>query len=459
MLLRGTAAELYAAQPDVRRDGRRAPLRQITELTEALSRMRAAPAVTTLYEMQDSPLKVMIVGGGVAALEALIALHNLAEERVQLQLVTPHAEFAYRPLAVAEPFGLGEQRSYDLLRIAQEHGAALDLAEMVAVDADTHAIHTRDGRSLAYDVLLLAVGARPIVSIPGSVTVQGPGYTSRFRTVLRDLEEHRIRRVVFAVPSGASWPLPLYELALMTAARVAERGLRKVELSVVTPESEPLELFGPGASASLRGLLEERGVQLHTASYPADFREGELTLVPSGTLPAERVVSLPRLRGPEVAGLPNDPDGFIHVDLHGLVQGQPDVYAAGDATTCPIKQGGVAAQQADAAAEAIASRAGADVDPKEFRPVLRGLLLTGSTPRYMRAEVSGGRGEEWDVSEHALWWPPSKIAGRWLAPYLALRDKGVERAPAGLPVEVSVDSAALAQHSARLPQRWSSPAR
>ncbi len=390
--------------------------------------------------MPDSPLKVTIVGGGVAGLEALIALHNLAEERVQLQLVTPHAEFAYRPLAVAEPFGLGEQRSYDLLRIAQEHGAALHLGELAAVDAAAHAIHTRDGGSLAYDVLLLAVGARPMVSIPGSVTVQGPGYTSRFRTVLRELEERRIRQVVFAVPSGVSWPLPLYELALMTAARVAERGLRKVELSIVTPESEPLELFGPTASASVRELLDDRGVQLHTARYPADFREGELTLVPSGGLPAERVVSLPQLRGPEIQGLPIDPEGFIHVDLHGLVPGLPDVYAAGDATTCPIKQGGVAAQQADAAAEEIAARAGADVDPKEFRPVLRGLLLTGSTPRFMRAEVTGGRGEAWGLSEHALWWPPSKIAGRWLAPYLALHHEEQEEAPAGLPVEVSLDS-------------------
>jgi sulfide:quinone oxidoreductase len=401
--------------------------------------------------MQDSPLNVTIVGGGVAALEALIALRDLAAERVSLQLVTPDAEFAYRPLAVAEPFGLGEQRRYDLARIAEEHGAALHLAELEAVDAGAHAIHTRDAGSLGYDVLLIAVGARPTESIPGSVTVQGPGYTSHFRTVLRELEERSIRRVVFAVPSGASWPLPLYELALMTAARVAERGLRKVELSVVTPESEPLELFGPAASASLRELLKDRGVQLHTARHPADFRHGELTLVPSGSLAAERVVSLPRLRGPEIAGLPYDPEGFIQVDLHGLVQGEPDVYAAGDATTCPIKQGGVAAQQADAAAEAIAARAGADVDPKEFRPVLRGLLLTGSAPRYMRAEVSGGRGEEGDLSEHALWWPPSKIAGRWLAPYLA-SEKEMEGAPAGLPVEVSLDSPEVKRRALIVPR-------
>jgi sulfide:quinone oxidoreductase len=402
--------------------------------------MRPAPAATTLPQVKNAPPKVMIVGGGVAALEALIALRNLGQERVELELVTPHAEFAYRPLAVAEPFGLGEARRYDLVRIAQEHGAALHLAELAMVDPGARAIVTRDGRSLGYDLLLVAVGARPEVSIPGSVTIQGPGYTSRFRTVLRELEERHIRRVAFAVPPGASWPLPLYELALMTAARVAERGLRKVELSLVTPESEPLELFGRAASAEIRELLDDRGVRLHTGHYPARFENGELTLVPSGAVAAERVVSLPRLRGPETPGLPCDAEGFIPTDLHGLVQGELDVYAAGDATTCPIKQGGVAAQQADAVAEAIAARAGAPVEPTEFRPVLRGLLLTGSTPRYMRAEVTGGRGGESDLSEHALWWPPSKIAGHWLAPYLAMRHEELEAEPSGLPVEVSVVS-------------------
>jgi hypothetical protein len=118
--------------------------------------------------------------------------------------------------------------------------------------------------------------------------------------------------------------------------------------------------------------------------------------------------------------------------------GRKGVYAAGGATNSPIKQGGVASQQADAAAEAIAARAAADVDPQPFRPVLRGLLLTGSTPRYMRAEVSGGRGEDWRVSDHALWWPPSKIAGKRLAPYLALRHDELEQEPTGLPVDAAL---------------------
>ena len=383
-------------------------------------------------------MKVMIAGGGVAALEGLMALYELAADRISLELVTPTPEFAYRPLAVAEPFGLGEARRYDVVRIASDHRAAVHIAGIQSVDTARHLVVTWDGRELPFDLLLVAVGAHAATSIPGSVTIQGPGYTGRFRTVLRDLDEHRVRHVAFAVPPGASWPLPLYELALMTARHVAERGLRKVRLSLVTPEQAPLELFGTAPSETVSGLLEEAGIELHASRYPARFEDGELSLVPDEKLAADCVVSLPSLVGPELSGLPADADGFIPVDLHGLVRGEQDVYAAGDATTSPIKQGGVATQQADAAAEAIAARVGADVDPQPFRPVLRGLLLTGSTPRYMRAEVSGGRGEDWHISDHALWWPPSKIAGKRLAPYLALRHDELEPDVDGVPVDIEL---------------------
>ena len=388
--------------------------------------------------MNENPINVMIAGGGVAALEALMALHELAGDRISLELVTPTPEFAYRPLAVAEPFGLGEARRYDVVRIASDHRAAVHIAAVKSVDTAARKVETRDGRELPFDVLLVAVGAHATTSIPGSVMVQGPGYTSRFRTLLRDLDERRVHNVAFAVPPGASWPLPLYELALMTAAHVAERGLRKVRLSLVTPEHAPLELFGPLASETVRELLDDRGIELHVSRYPSGCDEGRLSLVPDDSLAAERVVSLPTLMGPHLAGLRADPAGFIPVDLHGLVHGEQDVYAAGDATNSPIKQGGVATQQADAAAEAIAARAGADVEPQPFRPVLRGLLLTGSTPRYMRAELSGGRGDDSRVSDHALWWPPSKIAGKRLAPYLALRHDELEAEPDGLHVDVEV---------------------
>ena len=136
-------------------------------------------------------------------------------------------------------------------------------------------------------------------------------------------------------------------------------------------------------------------------------------------------------------GLPSDKHGFIPVDSHGRVDGVDDVYAAGDGTTFPIKQGGLATQQADAAAAHVAARAGASVDPKPFRPVLRGKLLTGGTSLYVRHEIHGAGGES-RASEDYLWWPPHKIVGHYLAPWLAHETAVREPEPPGHTIDVEV---------------------
>ncbi len=369
--------------------------------------------------------RVLVVGGGVAGLEGLLALRELASELVEVRLLADVQDFAYRPMAVAEPFGLGKSRRYDLAEICAEQQTEFCLGRLERVVADRHFVEVADGRRLEYDVLLLALGTRPEIALPGSVTIQGPGYTSRFRTLLRDLGRHKVRELAFAVPPAASWPLPLYELALMTAARFPERGRHGVNIRFVTPESAPLELFGPKAANEVWDLMAERQIEFVPDHQATRVREKSLDVLPAvnGGLPADRVVSLPRLCGPAVPGLPQSGDGFIPVDGHCRVTGHDDVFAAGDSTAFALKQGGVAAQQAAAAGEAIAAHAGADIEPTHFRPVMRGLLLTGGVPRYMRAEVSGGRGEDWEVSEQALWWPPGKIAAKHLLPYLAAHEE------------------------------------
>ena len=211
---------------------------------------------------------------------------------------------------------------------------------------------------------------------------------------------------------------------------------------LVTPEAEPLHLFGRDASAAVRSLLERAGIALHTGAHPAEARDGELLLVGGAVLPADRVVALPRLQGPRIGGIPQTFEGFVPVDLHGRVSGLDDVFAAGDITTFHVKQGGIAAQQAEAAAEAIAAAAGASLEPRPFRPVLRGLLLTGDGPRYLHGELSGGAGL---ASVEPLWWPPAKIVGRYLAPFLAERS-GAEAVadpapPAGIEVDVELEPA------------------
>jgi len=393
-------------------------------------------------EFGDVATRVVIAGGGVAALEAAFALRPLAEDRVSVEILAPEPQFWYRPLAVAEPFGLGEVRHFELSELAAAAGASFSLGALTGVSADERLAQTSAGGAFPYDLLLVACGALPTAAVPGALTFRGPADTEKISRLLEELAAGQVRQVAFVVPWGAVWSLPIYELALMTAAYLAGHEIEGVDLALVTPEDEPLQLFGRAGSEAARELLDERRITVHTRSYPAEVLDGELRLVPERRIAADRVVALPRLRGPRIDGLPQTVDGFVPVDAHGFVQGLADVFAAGDITNFPVKQGGIAAQQADAAAEMMATIAGADLNPQPFRPVLRGLLLTGRQPRYLRRDITSS-GEASSASPEPLWWPPAKIVGRYLAPFLgALTGAETQReAPSGsgtVPIEIEL---------------------
>jgi sulfide:quinone oxidoreductase len=365
--------------------------------------------------MRRDTTKVLIAGGGVAALEAALALRALAGDRVAVDLLAPEPLFWYRPMSVVEPFGLGETRRFELQELAAKAGATFTPGMLGAVDASQRRVRT-SAAELEYDALLIATGAEPHPAIPGALTFRGPADTHRVEELLRRVEAGEISCLAFVVPAGASWTLPAYELALMTAARVEGRGIR---IALVTPEREPLALFGPEATSAIESLLSDRRIELYSGAYVDAFDGGALLVAGGDPLAADAAIALPRLKGPRIEGIPQTVDGFIPVDGHAHVVGLEDVYAAGDVTSFPVKQGGIAAQQADVAASGIAAAAGADIDPQAFRPVLRGLLLTGATPRYLRRELTGGFGETSAAAPEPLWWPPSKIVGRYLAPFLA----------------------------------------
>ena len=372
---------------------------------------------------ESGPPRVLVVGGGVAALEAVLALRAYAGMRVELELIAPHPELRYPPLDVLEPFGLAAPR-LALADALAPLGARHRLDAVDDIDVQEHRVHTREGAVLRYEALVLAVGARATDPLPGALVYGDAHSRELFARVLADAEGSPARRLLFAVPEGVRWPLPLYELAVMTARRLggragtSEHGEHRI--AVATPERAPLELFGGRASGGLLEYLERLGIGFLAGTRVTRVRPGEAFLEPGErTWRADRVVTIPVLRGPSIAGIPRDADGFVPVDAHGAVRGVPDIYAAGDATDFPIKQGGLATQQADAIAEAIAARAGAPLEPAPFRPVLRGMLVTSEQPQYLEADVGGQGGSR--AAETPLWWPPLKVAGRHLAPFLAER--------------------------------------
>jgi sulfide:quinone oxidoreductase len=366
--------------------------------------------------------RVIIAGGGVAGLEALLALRALAPERVTVTTVAPELRFVNHSMSADQPFKPKRGRGVRLQEAVAELGACWHRGKIDRIETSRKRAVTTDGDALYYDMLVLALGARPERewTSAGVLTYHGGRDGPDYRALLHQLVEGQIRKVAFVKPSGASWPLPLYDLALMTAATCAEAKRDDVELSLITPETEPLAIFGKAASAATRALLKENGVALHTGSYGTPAGEGRLTITPGErSMQVDRVVTEPRLVGPRLRGIPSEHDGFIRTDAFGRLANLDGVFAAGDGTTFPIKQGGLAAQQADAVAELIAAFAGAEVDPQPFRPVLRGVLLTGGPARYLRADIGGAAGDDSTISEQALWWPPDKLCGRYLAPYLS----------------------------------------
>jgi sulfide:quinone oxidoreductase len=378
-------------------------------------------------ESQEAPLRVLVAGGGVAGLEALLALRDMAADRVELTLLSPDADFVYRPLAVAEPFSMGHVHRYSLRRFADDLSVRLVRGSLERVDADERLVTTVDGDPLGFEALLVATGAGAEPAVERALTWWPEGDPEAFGGLLRDIEEGYSKRIAFVVPPRVAWPLPAYELALMTARQVRSMGADGVELTLVTPEDGPLAIFGSQATQAVAEELDAAGVRVITGAYVEAAEPGHIELQPGARrLEVERVVALPRAVGPRVAGVPADDEGFIPIDEHARVIGFERVWAAGDGANFPIKQGGLAAQQADVVAEQIAWQLGAEHPPHPYRPVLRGLLRTADGPRYLRAEPPGEPTSA-DVSEECLWWPASKVAARWLTPWLAARD--VERRP------------------------------
>jgi sulfide:quinone oxidoreductase len=217
----------------------------------------------------------------------------------------------------------------------------------------------------------------------------------------------------------------------MTAARAYEMNV-EAQITVVTPEEAPLQIFGTSASTAVSRRLDAYGITTLTATHSVMHEARSLTLsTAQEPLAVDHVVTLPGLHGPAVPGIPrSDRGGFISVDRHSRIPGLDGVFAAGDMTDFPIKLGGIAAQQADAAAESIAALAGAAIEPQPLVATIHGMLLSGGGPLYMQAQVTGSRGTHSRVSSEPIWAPATKVHARYLAPRLKLLDTVAHHADA-----------------------------
>ena len=369
-----------------------------------------------------SEFNVLICGGGIAAVEGLLRLRRLAGDGVAVSWLCPDEQFYCRPLAVTEPFLEDHVRRYPIERVVADTGAVWIRDRLGRVFGENRTVITETGGELTYDALLLAVGGRESPAFEHAFSFTDRDAGASYREVIGRVASGEVRRVAFVLPDGPAWPVPLYELALLTASHARTHGL-ELHIDLVTPEGRPLRSFGEGGSGAIRRLLTDAGVVLHAG---AAARVPSPTVVTFGAtqLDVDLVVALPRLTGPAIPGVPAGQGWFIPIDDYCRVQdADRRMFAAGDATDFPVKHGGLGAQQADTAAAGIAHLAGLADRPAAFTPMIRGMLLTGNHPLYLSAHVVAGLGWRSQVHETPPWAADAKLVAEELGPYLVTLDQ------------------------------------
>ena len=102
--------------------------------------------ISAMQTGKDS--KVLIVGSGVGAIEAALALHDLAGDRVRTEICTGRGDFVYRPFAVGEPYGASRVLRYSLEGLAEGCGAEFRQENVAAIDPARRCATTHDGAEI-----------------------------------------------------------------------------------------------------------------------------------------------------------------------------------------------------------------------------------------------------------------------------------------------------------------------
>lgn len=358
--------------------------------------------------------KVVIVGCGVAALETAIGLHADGNIEADVSMICPTDEFIYRPFAALEPFGIRESTRMRIDRLIEGCDVKHIHDKVSRVDKTFGRVMTASGELTDFDALVVATGAEPIEGLRGAITIGDATGTKRLEYLLRELDAGLVASVGYVSPSGASWTLPLYEMALLTAARARKHG-QPVVVKLITAEQAPLQVFGEKACAYVCQQLSDAGVDLITSTRSRTFADGKVTTITGEVIEVDRAVALPYLVGRRIPGLPHDANGFLPTDASGLVDHTDAIYAAGDITDFPVKQGSIAAQQADSIVSSLASRFGRECEPRPFKPRLHAILLSDRGKTFIRAPDDGGPHRGADVSDEPLWEDAEKIFSRHLS--------------------------------------------
>lgn len=311
---------------------------------------------------------ILILGGGVGGVVAARELRRRLGDNARVVLVerNPQQSFAPSYLWVMTGERTPESITRDITRLERK-GIKVVEAEVRQVDL-TKRVVAVDGREIAYDYLIVALGADLAPdAVPGLADAHTyydlPG-AQRLRDALATFEGGRVSLVVASLPYKC--PTAPYEGAMLIESYFHHRRLRhKVEIDVVTPEPAPLPVAGPEAGQAVQGLLAHKGIGFHPKKQLSAVEGKELRFADGPTAPFDLLIAVPPHRAPQVvteAGLTDD-SGWITVDPHTLETEHEGVFAIGDVARIslpdgmPLPKAGVFAHgEAEVVARNIADR-------------------------------------------------------------------------------------------------------
>ncbi|MFC8502592.1 NAD(P)/FAD-dependent oxidoreductase [Pedococcus sp. NPDC057267] len=325
--------------------------------------------------------RLLVLGGGTAGTMVVNKLRRRLDRRSwQITVVDRDDDHLYQPGFLFLPFGTyaAEQVVRKRHRFIPD-GVDLVLAEIDRVAPEEQVVHLQDGRTLAYDYLVIATGTSPRPDqTPGMLGEQWRRSIFDFYTfdgsraladALRRFDHGRL--VVHVTEMPIKCPVAPLEFTFLADAHLRERGVRdRVELVFVTPLSGAFTQ--PIASAQLGSMLEERKILVEPDFMVerVDDEHKALVSYDEREVPFDLLVTVPLNMGADYvarSGL-GDELNYVPVDKHTLLSTRFDtIFAVGDASDIPAsKAGSVAHFAVDLFVENFVAHAAGRAMPHSF---------------------------------------------------------------------------------------------
>jgi len=325
--------------------------------------------------------RVTVVGGGFAALTAVQSLRD-SGQKIDIDLVTPRAEFVYLPGLIWLPSGI---RRADDLRIPLKNF----FRRMRVNHIEGEAVGLQDaGRTLLTsageirnDALLIASGGRFIKKLPGiqhSITpCEGIAAAEKIRDRLKAMDGGHIAIGFAGNPKEPSAMRggPMFEFLFGIERQLRKEKRRdRFDLTFFTPAPKPGNRLGPKAVDGLLKEMSKRGIHTHLGHKLKEFTESKV-ITEGGEFAADLILFMPGMTGNQwfdSTDLPRSPGGLIQADAQCRVPGFDKVYVAGDSGSFPgpdwmPKQAHMADLQAKAAAGNILAELNGGEADKTFK--------------------------------------------------------------------------------------------